>query len=150
MEHKISKIQQDIKSLTKEDWEHIQNCQKCLNEYKLMKFIETSIAEIPEIKVPISLEPILNQTVFKPKYSIFYFLGIAIIVLLIPFQFKNINFLFFDYIFLITILYSTVIYLLLLMIISMLIFQNKKQILEKYSEKIDLFIDNIEKKLMKI
>lgn len=150
MEHKILKIQQDIKNLTKEDWEHIQNCQKCLNEYRIMNLIETSIQEIPELKVPLPIEPILNKILFKPKYSIFHLIGIIIIVIFIPFQFHNIHFLFFDYMSLTIVLYSTIMYLILLTIISIHFFQNNKQILEKYSEKIDIFIDKFEKKLMKI
>lgn len=146
MEHKILKIQQDIQSLTKEDWEHIENCKKCLDEYKIMKLIENSIQEIPEVKVSYSIEKIMAQTFYKPRYSFFHLIIVSVILVFFPFFLKDNDLLFFQWITPLVI-YITVIYLAILVILSIYIFHIKKEILEQYSEKIDTFI---EKKLMKI
>lgn len=145
MEHRITKIYQDTKDLTKEDWEHIQNCEICLQEYKIASFIEQAIEEIPLIEVPIKTEIILIKTTYRPKNFYIYFFTFLILILSFPSltiftRFSNFIY-FLPIFFLYTNLFFIFLFLALLIVFSMQVFTIHKEILEKYSEKFDAFLE---------
>ncbi|MFN3604561.1 MAG: hypothetical protein ACK4UJ_07605 [Leptonema sp. (in: bacteria)] len=148
MEHIILKIHQERESLSKEDLEHIYNCKLCLNEYKIMNFIEKSIEELPIITTNVKTEEILYKTIYKPRDTIAnIFILILVILSFFSLAFYSLNhiYLYPTYMDLYLNIFSIFLYFILISIVSFKILIISKKKIENYSEKIDAYI---EKKLM--
>ncbi len=150
MEHKINKIYQDIKLLTQEDWEHIQNCEICLQEYKIANLIEQAIEDLPNITVPINTETILIKTMYTTQNVYGYYLSFLLVILSIPSlafftKFNNLIDFLPVYFFLYSNLFSIFLFLILITSFCIHFIIIHRERLELYSEKFDSFL---QKKIM--